>query len=173
MKSITKKIGRPTIYNDKLCEMLIRHMKEGFSFTSFAGVAGVSRRTLYDWCRYHPEFLEAYESGYAAALLFHEKQLLKGIQRKFDGNPALLIFSLKTRFHREYGITEHIQIAETTKPVDISKITDPAELARIAGPPEDIRKGYVDLIEEAQKAIATLDRAANSPLRNRNIKSSS
>ncbi len=113
MKSNAKnEVGRPTLFQRRFCKMLVDHMKAGFSFTSFAGRAGVSRRTLYDWCRYYPEFLDAYETGYAAALLFHEKQLLKGIQNKFDGSPTLLIFALKTRFHREYGITEQVNITD-------------------------------------------------------------
>jgi predicted DNA-binding protein YlxM (UPF0122 family) len=171
VKSNTKnEIGRPTLFQQRFCKMLVDHMKEGFSFTSFAGKARVSRRTLYDWCRYYPEFLDAYETGYAAALLFHEKQLLRGIQNKFDGSPTLLIFALKTRFHREYGITEQNNITDVSKPIDISKINDPAELARLAGPPKDIRQGFIDLIESSKKHVASMDRIMNSPLRDRTKK---
>ena len=159
------KIGRQTLYQERFCKMLIEHMKAGYSFTSFAGKAGVSRRTLYDWCKHNPEFLDAYEAGYAAALLFHEKQLIKGIQKKFEGNPSLLIFALKTRFHREYGITELLQITDSTKPLDISKINDPAELARLAGPPEDIRKRYEALLEAAKRGLEQINRIESPPLR--------
>lgn len=74
-----KQIGRPTNYEPKFCEMLVTHMNGGYSFSSFAAKIGVGRRILYDWCRCYPEFLEAYEAGYSAALLHYETQLNNGI----------------------------------------------------------------------------------------------
>lgn len=155
-------IGRPTLFQKKFCPMLVDHMSKGFSFTSFAVKAGVSRRTLHDWCRNNPDFQEAYEAGYAAALLFHEKLLIKGIQNRLSGNPTLLIFTLKTRFHREYG-SEQNTFTETNKPMDVSTITEPVELARLAGPPEELRKEYLKLIESAQHGLKMLDSIQNNP----------
>lgn len=145
-------------------------MRQGFSFSSFAAKIGVGRRTLYDWCRCHPEFWEAYEQGYSAALLHFEKQLNNGIQGKTTKtskgiNPTLLIFALKTRFHKEYGSPEKLEIsARTDQPIDITQINDPEELEKLVPPIEDSEEGYKKIIQRAQAGLELLEKMKHDPL---------
>lgn len=90
--------------------MLIDHMAKGKSFESFAATAKVGRRTLFDWLEVHTEWKEAKEQAEMAALDFFETRLIAGISGQkipnFDhklSNPTLMIFALKTRFHKVYG----------------------------------------------------------------------
>ena len=70
--------GRPTSYKPEYCDMLIRHMRSGLSFESFAGVVGVSKQTIYDWEKVNPEFLDAKKKGAALSNLFWEKIGING-----------------------------------------------------------------------------------------------
>lgn len=54
--------------------------------------------------------------------------------------------------------------ANVEQKIDITKVTDPEELERLAGPPEDLRKGYKELIKRALEALARLDQYKHDPL---------
>lgn len=88
---MSRPVGRPTVYDQKFCQMLEDHMEHGLSFEAFAAVAGVSRQTLYTWCKLHYEFLDTKDRAEAKSLLWWEKQGLKGLwnQKEFneDGKP--------------------------------------------------------------------------------------
>jgi len=109
-KAYVSKGGYPSQYKSEYCKMLIDHMKQGGSFTTFMTIAHVSRDTLYKWLDRFPEFKEAKKIAEAEALKFFEKILaakISGVDipgfdpRKSD--TACLIFALKTRFHKHYG----------------------------------------------------------------------
>ena len=85
-------------------------MSKGYSFKSFGATINCGKRTLYDWVKRFPDFEEAKDMGYAAALYFYEKYLIakvcgfavEGIDPKKVNNTCL-IFVLKTRFYKIYG----------------------------------------------------------------------
>jgi hypothetical protein len=52
-------IGRPTKYDPAYVEEVIDFMAQGLSLSAFAGYLRVSRITLDNWRRVHPEFEEA------------------------------------------------------------------------------------------------------------------
>ena len=52
-------MARPTKYKKEFCEKLVKHLSDGFSFESFAGLVDVCEDTIYEWCNKHPEFSEA------------------------------------------------------------------------------------------------------------------
>ena len=58
--------GRPTKYKSEYCELLIQHMAEGMSYEAFAGHpdVAVSKQTIYDWEKEHPDFLDAKKKGF-------------------------------------------------------------------------------------------------------------
>ncbi len=90
-----KKAGQPTAYDPKFCDMLLIHMKGMNSFESFAAEANVCRATLYNWCKEHPEFLDARKKGRDIAQKNLEnvgKGLMLG---KIKGNVAAWIFYMK------------------------------------------------------------------------------
>jgi len=94
-----KQVGRPSKYKPEYCEMLIKHMEEGLSFESFAGLIGVTKQIIYDWCDRHPEFLDAKSLGWAKCLLFYEKIGRQGMVGKLAGfNLGTWIFNMKNRF---------------------------------------------------------------------------
>lgn len=99
-------MARPSTYQAKFCDQLVKHCEQGFSFESFAHRIGVSDRTLRNWRDQHSEFQEAYDRARTASLFFFEKLLIQSLTGKSKSsklNPALLIFTLKTRFSAIYG----------------------------------------------------------------------
>lgn len=101
--------GRPTDYDPIYCEMLLKHMEDGLSFEAFAGVAGCCEKTLYNWEKEHPEFLQAKNIGKAKSRLFWEETGIKGLHNETikddDGmtitrsiNATMWIFNMKNRF---------------------------------------------------------------------------
>lgn len=65
--------GRPTLYRDEYCDLVIEHMAEGASLTSFAGEIGVARSSINEWMGAHPEFSEAVNVGKAKCASWWEK----------------------------------------------------------------------------------------------------
>src|SRR4051812_20095705 len=95
--------GRPTLYDPKYCLMLIAHMKEGYSFPSFAGVIEVAEDTIYEWTKVHVEFSEAKRIGKGLELYWWETVLRGGAAGKLGGyNAPSTIFALKNKAPRHY-----------------------------------------------------------------------
>ena len=112
-------IGRGDIqYKKEYCQMLIEHMKQGYSFTTFSSIAKVSRKTLYEWVEQYEEFKEAKTIASDLAKMFFESRLIaklagqeiKGIDTKKIDITAV-IFALKTRFHKDYGDKSKLDIS--------------------------------------------------------------
>lgn len=95
--------GRPEDYKPEYCEMLIEHMESGLSFESFAGAVDVTRKTVYNWCESHPEFLHAKEKGRAKGMI-HDEKILNGITIGAfpKGNIAGIIFKLKCKYRDDW-----------------------------------------------------------------------
>lgn len=99
----------PTKYKKQYCQELVEHMRDGYSFHSFAGKIGVGARTLFDWLDKYPDFQDAKDQGEHACLLFWEKTGIAGMfgktfknrdgkEFKVNVNPAIWIFNMKARF---------------------------------------------------------------------------
>jgi hypothetical protein len=69
-------VGRPSLYDPKLCVDVVAYMGKGFSLTAFAGKIGVSRECIYEWARVHPEFSSAVKSAQSARCTALEEGLL-------------------------------------------------------------------------------------------------
>lgn len=52
----TRGPGRPTSYDPSYCDLVIEDAKVGFSLSAFAGGIQVSRQTITDWRKAHPDF---------------------------------------------------------------------------------------------------------------------
>src|SRR5690625_73245 len=74
--------------------MLVEHMAEGASMTSFAAEIDVSRETISEWSRVHPEFSVAVKKGKAKCAAWWERLGRTGAMGG-DVNPTLVIFGLK------------------------------------------------------------------------------
>lgn len=98
-----------TKYQDNYPELLIKHMKEGFSFFSFGAVAMAGKSTLYDWLDTYPEFREAKEIGTMLSLNEWETVGKRGLheitQKESDGsiskmklNSTVYLANMRNRF---------------------------------------------------------------------------
>lgn len=99
MSEKKNKGGRPSKYKPEYCEMLVEHMESGLSFECFAGVLGVTKQIIYDWCERHPEFLDAKNRGWSKSQLTYEKIGRSAMAGKIPNfNTAVWIFNMKNRF---------------------------------------------------------------------------
>jgi hypothetical protein len=100
-------------YNDEMPSNLIKYMRQGHSFEASCGFLGVSRQAGYDWAKKYDEFKEAKRLGETYSLRYMEQLALAcatGVMPdvlKESGskklNTTMIIFILKTRFHKIYG----------------------------------------------------------------------
>ena len=72
-KDKLKAKGRPPKYKPEFCEMLIKHMAQGFSYESFSAECGTFRQTLYDWEKRYPAFFDAKKTGNELRLKLFEE----------------------------------------------------------------------------------------------------
>jgi hypothetical protein len=86
--------GRPTKYDPEFCGLVIEHMSEGASLTSFAAHIGVCRATITVWMNEYPEFLAAANAGKAKCAAWWEK-IARANARDGTGNATLTVFGLK------------------------------------------------------------------------------
>lgn len=111
-------MGRPSLYKEEYCQMLIDHMGQGLSFETFAAVIGVNRRTMQKWVHAHEDFKEAREMAENARMLFDEKVYQAALLgNKINGNKvnvSLLIFKFKC----QYGWSEHKE-EERKEPISV------------------------------------------------------
>jgi len=93
------KVGRPTKYKEKYCEMLIKHMATGLSFGTFGAIIDISEPTLYEWLKVHPEFLKSQKTALLKNKVFWEQAGIDGMGKGKDFNAAVWIFNMKNRFN--------------------------------------------------------------------------
>ena len=88
--------GRPSKFKQTYCDMLIEHLAEGASISSFAAEIGVARSTINQWAEDHPEFSEALKVGKAKCAAWWETQLRKiAVAGGGPGSATAVIFGLK------------------------------------------------------------------------------
>ena len=98
------KMGAPTKYDPKFCQMVIDHMSDGLSLESFAGVIDVHKGTLYDWRLAHQDFSDAVKRGVDKCRFFWEKLGIDGIHNEsWEGgskslNSTVWKFNMQNRF---------------------------------------------------------------------------
>lgn len=109
--------GRPTVYKKAFEKQLYEHMSQGFSYESFAGKIGVTRETLYDWEKKHPNFSYMKNVGREAGLLTYEELVLnaaKGLIPNFNGTAAVWFGK------NVYGWTDRRDVTQTNKNIEIN-----------------------------------------------------
>ena len=125
--------GRPTLYKPEYCDMVVEHMAQGASLTSFAASIKTSRSVISLWMNEHPEFMRAAHEGKAACAAWWEENGRRLAKEGGAGASATLtVFGLKNMAPDEWR--ERQQIEHTGKDggpmqnqnvsVDLSKLTD-------------------------------------------------
>lgn len=103
--------GRPNQYKKEYCDGLINHMSQGLSYETYAGIIGVTRKTLYNWEKSHKDWRDAKEKAFELCQLFWEQVGVMGtlgaVIRNNKGelidyskvNSTMWIFNMKNRFN--------------------------------------------------------------------------
>ena len=106
-------MARPTKYEQRFCEEVVEHMKDGASLTSFAAEINVARSTINEWMDANPEFSEAVKRGKAKCAAWWEKQGRSGATGNKDINPTLVIFGLKNMAAEDWREKQEIDHRST------------------------------------------------------------
>jgi hypothetical protein len=105
--------GRPTIYRPELGQQLIVAMAGGLSAEAAAAKIGISARSLFEWQKLHPEFLQAVQEGRHQALLYWEQRAI-AIANGKPGNAQLVTLALKNRSRAASGWHHDVTKTELT-----------------------------------------------------------
>lgn len=105
-------------YKEEYCQMLIEHMKKGYSFESFAAVVDTHRDTLYEWVDRHAAFSDAKRRGRDQQFFTDEKTLDGIIKGKVTGSASAHIFKMKN-CHKWSERTE-VESTNTNKNIELS-----------------------------------------------------
>lgn len=114
-------VGRPSKYKPEYCQMIIDHMAEGASMTSFAAEIDVARSTLNEWVEEHPDFSEAVKKGKAKCAAWWERVGRKNAITG-DGNATLVIFGLKNMGAEDWRDKQEIDHTTNGKDIQPTRI---------------------------------------------------
>ena len=93
------KLGRPTKYKHKFCQIAYNSLSKGYSKEAVAGQIGVSKQCLYEWLERYKDFGDAVERGESASQFYWEDLGMRGTQGLIKGfNASSWMFNMKNRF---------------------------------------------------------------------------
>lgn len=133
-EKVKRPVGRPSKYRPEYCDMVVEHMSEGASLTSFAAEIDVSRETISEWSRVHPEFSVAVKKGKAKCSAWWERLGRTGAMGG-DVNPTLVIFGLKNMSPDDWRDKQELEVNQKS---EIKVLTDMD--------PQEAAKAYQDLM---------------------------
>ena len=85
-------------FKKRYCHDLIRHMRTGLSYVTFAATIHVTEFTIYGWEKHHPEWLNAKNLAVNECRLYWERVGCAGAVGGMKVNPALWSFNMRNRF---------------------------------------------------------------------------
>lgn len=101
------RMGAPSKYDPRFCEMLVDHMAAGMMFETFAAECHVTVRTLDNWIDKYPDFLQAKNLGEPKRLAWW----LRGGMAIFLDDPTYQLRLLGVQpFLKKQMITAHPQL---------------------------------------------------------------
>jgi hypothetical protein len=111
-------MARPSKYKPAYCDLVIGHMSEGASITSFAAEIGVARSSINEWMEHHEEFSEAVKIAKAKCAAWWEK---KGRTLAVDGggNATLVIFGLKNMAGEDWRDKQEVEHSGKVDTTDV------------------------------------------------------
>ena len=96
------KVGRPSEYDPKHIDVMMKMAANGKSFAQVAAHLGVAQPTLWDWARQHPEFSKAMMRAKTIAQAFWEEWAELGMQGVPGFNVNLWDKVTRARFREDY-----------------------------------------------------------------------
>ena len=102
--------GRPTLYDPKYCETIVKLGKQGKSIAQMASHFDVARTTLLQWADAHIEFMTALSRAKEHAQAWWEDQAVANLTNREFQSP-IWKKSVEARFREDY--TERKQIDGT------------------------------------------------------------
>ncbi len=126
-------MARPTKYNPEYCTQVVKLMKKGHSKQFVAGKLGISRDTLYEWCRQYPEFSDTIKVGEMMSYAYWEEIGMKAMMGKIKGfRPSLWIFTMKARFGwRDNSLVKQKEDIEDAFEKELEKAKPQSSIAEI------------------------------------------
>jgi hypothetical protein len=127
---IPKKIGRPSEYEARFCDIVVDSMSKGYSKEAAAGIIGISKNTLYEWAKRHKDLADALALGEDLSRVWWESKLVDYVVHSKNGsqiNAAVFNLNMKNRF----GWRDKTEISadqETRKSFGFSLDEKPEEL---------------------------------------------
>lgn len=122
-----KKMGRPSGYRDEFCEIIEDMGREGKSVAQMAARLDVSKETVYQWVKAHPEFSDAFTRARTFSQSWWEAKGQESIgDRNFNAN--LYKISMSARFRDDYTERKEITGADGGAVKIESNVVDSREL---------------------------------------------
>ena len=125
-QDVGRSVGRPSKYRDEYCQMLVDHMADGASATSFAASIDVSRSTITEWADVHPEFSAALTRGKAKRAAWWAK-VARNNAVTGDGSAPITIFGLKNMGPEDWS--DKSSVDHTTGGEKLSQGLDTSKLS--------------------------------------------
>jgi hypothetical protein len=94
--------GRPTLYRREMCDRLVEAMAEGLTAEAAAARIGISARSLFNWQKQHPEFLQAIQEGRQRSQLWWEERAI-AMANGESGNTQIVMLGLRNRSRAATG----------------------------------------------------------------------
>lgn len=125
MENESKGRGRPTKYKKSMNAIAEDFIAKGHSKLALCAELDITEDTLYRWIKENEDFSESIKRGVARGLKFYEQRILglasgaidRKVAEKID--KTSLIFILKTRFHKQWGRMDKVEVSNpdgTMKP---------------------------------------------------------
>lgn len=95
--------GRPTLYKPEHCDVVIELGKEGKSLVQMCAHFDITRQTIDNWAKDHPDFLEALSIAKVHCQDWWERAGQQGMYLGSSGfNAAVWKKSVEARFREDY-----------------------------------------------------------------------
>ncbi|SET91462.1 hypothetical protein [Stenotrophomonas indicatrix] len=128
-------MARPTVYKPEYCDVVVDLGRQGKSVVQMACAIDVVRSTLYEWCKDHPEFSDAFTRAKQLSQDWWETQAQCGLTAdRF--NAQLWSRSMAARFPEDYQERKGVELSGPGG-ADI-KTTTRIELVAAVAPDSDV-----------------------------------
>lgn len=126
--------GRPSEYKPEYCETVILLGRDGKLPAQMAANIGVTKQTLHEWARVHPEFTDAFAIARGNAEAWHLEKATETAIGTRGGNAPMAKFLLSAAFgYRETSGVELSGEIVSRKPTDPAVALAAAKEAEEAG----------------------------------------